>query len=49
MHGLASLRVLRVYETHSLAGACLSLNSITESKHVPAMGGAGHGKVSFVQ
>ncbi len=46
---LATLRVLRVYETHSLAGVCLSLNSASESKHVPATGSTGHGKVSFVR
>lgn len=47
--GLATLRKLCVYETSSLAGVCLSLNNVSESKHVSATGSAGHGKVSFVQ
>lgn len=47
--GLAILRKLCVYETSSLAGVCLSLNNVSESKHVSAMSSTGHGKVSFVQ
>lgn len=38
-----------VYETQGLVVACLSLNSVRESKHVPAMGSTGHGKVSFLR
>lgn len=38
-----------VYETQRMAGACLSLNTISESKHGPATGSSGHGKVSFVR
>lgn len=49
MHGLdqQTLPVLCVYKTHSLAGVCLSLNSIIKSKHVSAMGSTGHGSFAF--
>lgn len=36
--GLTSLRKLCVYEASSLPGVCLSLNSISESRHDPATG-----------